>query len=259
MTESSITDTAPAPGGAPFSSRTYDPRDLALPPMAPWARALRAFGARLALGGTPFAVNGVLRRRFFVRRHKLWEYAASAAYLLQAREERPLRILDFGGAATLPIYFFAARKCQVECLDIDAALCAATRRAAARHRWLLKAGSHNLVESPAPGEWMGAFDAVISASVLEHLPKERQAGTIERLAGLLRPGGKLVLSFDFGAQAPQPGAVRSVEEVESLVAASGLDYAAGKAFHDTGARFALDRRHPDHRFTFGVLFLERKK
>jgi hypothetical protein len=248
----------PISSHAPFSSRTYDPRDLALPQVAPWARALRAFGARLAVRGTPFAVNGVLRRRFFVRRHKLWEYAASAACLLPAPGERRLRILDFGGAATLPIYFFAARGCRVECLDIDEALCAATRHAAARHRWPLEVGSHNLVESPAPRDWAGAFDAVISASVLEHLPKEKQVSAIARLAGLLRPGGAMVLSFDFGEDAPQPGAMRSVEEVERMVAASGLAYAGGGPFHDTGARFKLDRRYPDRKFTFGAVFLERK-
>jgi SAM-dependent methyltransferase len=246
-----------ATGRPPFPSRTYDPRDLALPQVAPWARALRAFGARLALRGTPFAVNGVLRRRWIVRRHKLWEYAASAAFLPLGTNERRLRILDFGGAATLPIYFFAARGSSVECLDIDEALCAATRRAAVRHRWPLAVGSHNLAESPAPPDWVGAFDAVISASVLEHLPKEKQATVVARLAGLLRVGGRMVVSFDFGAHAPQPGAVRSIEEVESLVAASGLEYAGGERFRDAGARFGLDRRHPNRKFTFGVLFLER--
>ena len=242
----------------PFRSRTYDPGDLRLPQMAPWVRALRAFGAKLALRGTPFAVNGVLRHRFFVRRHKLWEYAASAAWLLPRAGRTSLRILDFGGAATLPVYFFAARGCRVECLDIDEALCAATRDAAARHRWPLAARSHNLVESPAPPEWAGAFDAVISASVLEHLPRDRQAGTLARLAALVRLGGRVVLSFDFGAHAPQRGAVRSVEQVESLVAATGLAYAEGEPFRDTGARYALDRRYPDRQFTFGLLFLERK-
>jgi len=225
--------------------------------MAPWARALRSFAARLALGGTPFAVNGVLRRRVFVRRHKLWEYAASAAGLLGGAEKRRLRILDFGGAATLPIYFFAARGCQVECLDIDENLCDATRRAARRHGWPLRVSSHNLVESPAPRQWT-PFDAVVSASVLEHLPKERQASTVARLAGLLRPGGVFVLTFDFGPQAPQAGAVRTVEEVESLVESSGLAVIGGQAFEDTGARFTLDRRYLDRKFTFGALFLERK-
>jgi hypothetical protein len=243
-------------GAPPFASRTYDPRDLELPQMAGWARALRVFAARLGAGGTPFAVNGVLRRRVFVRRHKLWEYAASAACLF-AGGERPLRILDFGGAATLPIYFFAARSCPVVCLDIDERLCEATRSAANRHRWPLRVSSHNLVEAPSPLDLGGPFDAVISASVLEHLPKEQQAIAVARLAALLRPGGAFMLTFDFGADAPQPGAVRSVEEVTRLVKASGLDWMDGQVFRDTGERFALDRRYPARKFTFGAAFLTR--
>ncbi|HXZ19153.1 MAG TPA: class I SAM-dependent methyltransferase [Candidatus Acidoferrales bacterium] len=241
----------------PFPSRTYDPSDLKLPQMAPWARALRAFGVRLGLQGTPFAVNGVLRRRLYVRRHKMWEYAASAACLF-AEGEKPLRILDFGGAATLPIYFFAARRCQVACLDIDERLCEATRHAAARHRWSLRVSSENLLESPLPAELSAPFDAVVSASVLEHLPKNQQADAVARLAALIRPGGKFVITFDFGADAPQPGAVRTVGEVERLVAASGLEWIGGHPFRDTRTRFALDRRYPDCQFTFGAMFLERR-
>ncbi len=243
-------------GAPPFPSRTYDPRDFELSQMAPWVRALRAFGARLGIQGTPFAVNGVLRRRLYARRHKLWEYAAAVA-CLYADGERRLRILDFGGAATLPVYFFASRGCEVSCLDIDAALCEATNRAAVRHRWKLRAAPVDLLDSePSPG-MRGPFDAVISASVLEHLPKNQQAKAVARLAALLRPAGVLVMTFDFGADAPQPCAVRSVEEVERLVVASGLAWMGGQPFHDTGARFALDRRHPDRKFTFGAVFLER--
>ena len=241
----------------PFSSRTYDPRDLSSPALARWLRALRAFGVRLGLRGTPFAVNGVLRRRVYARRHKMWEYAVSAA-CLYARGQRPLRIFDFGGAATLPIYFFASRGCEVVCLDIDEALCEATRRAAARHRWNLRASSLNLLESAPPPELAGPYDAVISASVLEHLPKPGQAVAVERLAALLRPGGVFVLTFDFGPDAPQPGAVRSAAEVERLAAASGLDWIGGQPFRDTGARFVLDRRYPSRKFTFGAALLERK-
>jgi len=244
-------------GAPPFSSRTYDPRDLKLAQMAPWARALRTFAARLGIAGSPFAVNGILRRRVYVHRHKLWEYAASAACLFAGGEKR-LRILDFGGAATLPIYFSASRGCTVACLDIDERLCEASRRAAARHGWALTASSVNLLDSALPGEMSGPFDAVISASVLEHLPKAQQEIAVARLAGLLRPGGAFVLTFDFGADAPQPGAVRSVQEVERLVAASGLAYMGGEPFRDSGARFALDRRYPDRKFTFGAVFLARR-
>jgi SAM-dependent methyltransferase len=245
--------------GAPFSCRTYHPGDLRLPQMAPWVKALRRFALRLGLEGTPFAVNGILRRRVWVLRHKLWEYVASVACLAPGAPEsagRPLHILDFGGAATLPIYFLASRGCQVECLDIDPVLCEATRQAAARHSWPLRASTLNLVETPPPADWQ-PFDGIISASVLEHVPKAQQPMVVARLASLLRPGGTLVLTFDYGADAPQPGAVRSVEEVGALVVASRLDCAGGQSFRDSGERFALDRRYPSKKFTFGALFLVR--
>ena len=144
------------------------------------------------------------------------------------------------------------------CLDIDERLCDATRQAAARHHWRLRVSPVNLLDSQLPAEMSNPFDAVVSASVLEHLPKDRQADAVSRLAALVRPGGLFVLTLDFGADAPQPGALRSVEEVQRLVAASGLEWIDGQEFRDTGLRFALDRRYPERKFTFGAVFLQKR-
>jgi hypothetical protein len=78
-----------------------------------------------------------------------------------------------------------------------------------------------------------------------------------RLAGLVRPGGILVLTFDFGEAAPKAEALRNAAEVERLVEASGLALLNSQPFRDTGERFVLDKRHPNLRFTFGSLFLKR--
>ena len=143
-------------------SKTLSRRDLRAPGVAAWARALRRFAFRLGIEGTPFAVNGILRRRFTVRRHKLWEYARSAAAVLRGSDSvvqggaaphessAPLRVLDFGGAATLPVFFFAAQGCEVECLDIDEALAEWTNHVAEVHGWHLHASIHNLVDIAAP-------------------------------------------------------------------------------------------------------------
>ena len=256
-----------------LKSKTFSPRDLRAPGVSPWARALRRLAFRLGVEATPFAVNGILRRRFTVSRHKLWEYSRSAAAVLPTsgtkagadsgpgEEIAPPRILDFGGAATLPIFFFAARGCEVECLDVDEALTEYTNRVACDHGWHLHASTHNLVDSPAPAHWQ-LFDAVVSASVLEHIPKPSQGMVVRRLGALLRSGGVLALSFDYGDDAPQPGAIRDPAEVHRLVAASGLAYPLSEQdiqhFEDTGERFALDRRHPRNRFTFGSLFLRKE-
>lgn len=253
-------------------SKTFSRRDLRAPGVAGWARALRRFAFRLGVEGTPFAVNGILRRRFSVQRHKLWEYARGAAAFLPGAgcmppaETEPgqsraaLRVLDFGGAATLPVFFFAAQGCEVECLDIDGALANWTNHVADAHGWRLHASTHNLVDIVAPAYWQ-PFDAVISASVLEHIPKPSQTVVVQRLGALLRPGGVMALSFDYGDDAPQSGAIRDALEVHRLVVASGLSYPSSalnnQQFQDTGERFALDRRHPRNRFTFGSLFLQK--
>lgn len=255
-----------------MTSKTFSPADLKDPFVAQVSGGLRRFARRLALRGTRFAVNGILKLRLHVREHKMWEYARGCAFLQQALDlpaagsdaasATRARILDFGGAATLPVFYLASIGCEVLCLDVDAALADYTNRVAQARGWRLRASTHNLVTDAAPAEW-GRFDAAISFSVLEHIPKAEQAAIVRKIAALVRPGGVFALTFDFGEHAPQPDAVRSPAEVESLVAATGMALAqganpAGEAkFHDSGERFALDKRHPAAQFTFASLFLRR--
>jgi SAM-dependent methyltransferase len=250
--------------GTKQSSKTYSPADLKHPCVVPMARTLRRYAFQLGLQGTPFAVNGILRRRFWVRKDKLWEYArgldcvACSFYLSEPGKGAKPRVLDFGGAATIPVFYLASAGSDVHCLDIDATLSDWTNQVAKRRGWKLRATTHNLVTTPAPAEW-GQFDAAISFSVLEHIAKEAQPLIVARVADLLKPGGIFALTFDFGADAPVKDAVRDLAEVERLVAASGLEYLDGKPLADTGERFALDRRHPGSQFTFASVFLARRK
>jgi SAM-dependent methyltransferase len=242
-----------------FPSKTYSPADLLHPSAGPMAARLRRAALRLGLSGTRYAVNGILRHRLWVRENKLWEYARGLSCILGAPQSAAvLRVLDFGGAATIPIFFLASLGGDVLCLDIDTALSDWTNHVAKRHGWKLHASTHNLVDSLPPEGW-GLFDAVISFSVLEHIPKAAQPLILARLAKLLKPGGILALTFDFGPEAPVNDAVRDLAEVERLVASTGLDYLDGHPLNDTGERFVIDRRHPERRFTFASLFLQKRK
>jgi SAM-dependent methyltransferase len=237
----------------PFASSTLSLDDMSRPEFAPVARELRGFALRLGLEGIPFAVNGILRRRVWVRQYKLWEYTRGVACV---RAIGAARILDFGGAATLPVFFLAQCGCEVLSLDVDAHLADWTDRVAARRGWKLRASTMDITRSRPPAEW-GAFDAAISFSVLEHIPQELQGLALERLAALLRPGGVLAVTFDYGSDAPVAGAVRTPEEVNRLVGGTGLTFLAGDAFVDTGQRYPVDRRHPRNPFTFASLFLRK--
>jgi protein-L-isoaspartate O-methyltransferase len=234
-------------------NKTLSPADLRRPEVRAAAAALRRTALWLALRRTPFAVNGVLRWRWRIKWNKLWEYARGLAY----GEFRPgQRVLDFGGGATIPVLHLAREGCEVLSLDIDPQLTAHTRALAQRFGWRLDASTFDLTQHDAPEAW-GRFDRVVSFCVIEHIPKALQLKTLAKLAGLLKPGGLLELTFDFGEHAPVGGAVRSADEVREMIAATGLAPLGDGAFHDTGERFALDKKYPGHHFTFGALFLKK--
>jgi cyclopropane fatty-acyl-phospholipid synthase-like methyltransferase len=165
-----------------------------------------------------------------------------------------MRVLDFGGAATLPIFYFARLGCEVLSLDIDEELSKYTNELASQRDWNVRSSTLDLTRNKAPVEW-GKFDRVVSYCVLEHLPEHLQQATIAKLGGLLEPGGIFALTFDYGQNAPADGAIRNEEEVERLITASSLSPMGNREFVDTGERFRLDKKHPGHGFTFGSLFL----
>ena len=172
--------------------------------------------------------------------------------------ERPsLRVLGgtLPGGATLPVYYLASQGVTVHSYDIDRALTAEAQAAAQKHGWPVVATTQDLTSDasgiPASVDW------ILSFCVLEHLPRELQLKVAGILAGMLRPGGWLTVTFDYSPDAPVEGALRSPQDVQDLIDATGLIPADGVAFHDTGERFVLDRKYPDSSFTFGSLFLRK--
>jgi 2-polyprenyl-3-methyl-5-hydroxy-6-metoxy-1,4-benzoquinol methylase len=234
-------------------NKTISPGDVNQPEVAAAAAALRKTAHGLWFRRTPFAVNGVLKWRCRIKWNKLWEYARGLAY---GGFQPGMRVLDFGGGATIPLFHLAQNGCEVLSLDIDEKLTAHTNAVAQTTRWKLRGSTFDLTQNEAPAEW-GRFDRVISFCVIEHIPKKRQLQTLARLAALLKPGGLLELTFDFGENAPVTGAVRSAAEVGEMIAATRLAPLGDGGFHDTGERFAIDKKYPDNAFTFGSLFLRK--
>jgi len=232
-------------------NKTYEPADLDERHVKTQARALSRYSLKMGLRRTPFAVNGVLRRRFYVRKHKMWEYARGLAI---SQIEPPMRVLDFGGGATLPVFFLAELGCDVVSVDINQHFTDYANTVAARRGLHLTGSAHDLVMSPAPAEW-GTFDRIISFSVIEHLHRDAQSPLMKSLAGLLRPGGIMAVTFDFGSQAPSRWPLRTLQDVDRLVKESGLRLIGNTNFHSSDLFFTLDKRFPHAKFTFGSLFL----
>ncbi len=231
--------------------KTLSLDDLLRPEVRLEARRLKRLLWRLFLRGQPLAVNAISHRRFYLRRHKLWEYACGLAF---SEASRARRVLEFGGAATLPSYLLARQGAEVKVLDTDASLVQLGQQMARRYAWPLQTTTLDITEQELPVDWR-AFDLAMSFCVIEHMSVAAHRRALLRMARALAPGGRLVFSFEYGERAPGEGALRSVDEVEELVRFLGLSWHRGDGFVDTGERFVMDKRHPELEFTFGIVTL----
>lgn len=241
-------------------NKTLDWQDLEEAPVAACRRQLTRFLWReFVLRGAPVAVNGILRRRWYVRRLKMWEYARGLAAL----PPRPGgQVLDFGGGGTLPPFFLAAQGIPVHVLDINQELTQYSAEVAQRRNWPLTIDTFDLAAATAalPTDWVERFDRIYSYCVMEHIPMDGQERVLQQLARTVRPGGGMVVTFEFGQNAPAEQPWRDLERVDKMVqilADEGMHLQGASPFADGGARFVLDRRYPDAEFAFAMLVVEK--
>jgi SAM-dependent methyltransferase len=237
-------------------NKTLAYEDLDDEAVAPTYRDLRRFVWRWFLRGFRLGVNGKVRRRVRVRPQKMWEYSRALALTGATRSPQPLHILDVGGAMTLPV-FYLGRGGHVTSLDIDQALVDETNRTAARARLPVRALAVNLVDEDPTAESLGApggFDRIYCLCVIEHILPPGQHAVAARMAKLLRPGGQMAITFDYGENARSEAPVRTPEDVEALRRAVGLPLLGNQDFADDGRRYPISRTHPEQPFTFGSLF-----
>jgi SAM-dependent methyltransferase len=140
----------------------------------------------------------------YLHASKQWEYAKAWDVISVMSEQlgRPLKIADVGGGRGALSPYLAIKGHDVEVFDLDylwdhggdPGIENRFQKWAARNG--LKCSYGSLFNIPAEG---GAYDVVLSVSVLEHVPHKDFA--LKEALRLLRPGGKLFLSFDFAVEA----------------------------------------------------------
>lgn len=149
-----------------------------------------------------------------------WEYPFALSRLSGDLRGQPgaevVRILDAGSGVTFLPYLIAESfdGVAVHCCDHDDSL-VPIFHCINRHREAsLQFTAADLHELPFAD---GFFDAVYCVSVLEHL--DRQATVIEEFHRILRPGGRLVLTFDL----PLPAGEEYKPMLHVLAARFGTD------------------------------------
>jgi SAM-dependent methyltransferase len=247
-----------------LANKTLEFSDLRDPQVRAAAGELRRWVWGWLLSGGRFAVNGHVKRRAYIRRHKMWEYARGLALTGASAPLRPpgkrLDVLDVGGAMTATVFYLAGLGDRVLSLDIDRDLAGRTNRAASARGLALEARTTDLAEedvTPAALGFGAGFDRIYCFCVIEHVPLPGQRLLAQRLGRMLAPGGMMCLTFDYGDDAPTEQPLRRPADVEALRQAVGLPLWGNESFVDTGTRYALNRRHPSMRYTFGSLFFQR--
>ena len=207
-----------------------------------------AIDAPVSSTGTVEDIPTLAQRPF-----RLWEYA----WLYKGLEldAGGLDVLDLGGPASPLVILAALAGNRVVSVDINPTIIAAARTC-------VKSLNLKSLE-PRVGDMRDlsgfpakSFDVIMCCSVLEHLTAEDQERSLRKMARLLRPGGRIGLTFDYGL--PAPGAnehlppphepPESAVEVVRRYAQAGLavlgnvmpdEPIPGSLFHDDVVRYVM--------------------
>ena len=137
--------------------------------------------------------DGEQVRTYEAQRSRFKNYAAYAEPILEMLQPRPDQMLIDLGAGTGAFAIYAAQRYgKVLAVDVSEAMLAYGREKARA------AGAAN-VEFQHAGfltcqHAAGAADVIVSMSALHHLPDFWKLIALQRLAGMLRPGGRFYLS-----------------------------------------------------------------
>ncbi len=191
--------------------------DLSRPEYRAQNEALAALVARVEARGL------VLRHDF----GRAWENAHVLIELERLHAERPLRrVLDVGGGGSPVAYLLAERGFEVVVLDVDRDVAERVNRNAEALGLADRLSAVHGGVGPFPLDADG-FDVALSISVFEGILRRHRAAHFAELRRVLRPGGSLLMTFDFGPGARFVGdPPRTAAEVaEQIVAASGMQLA----------------------------------
>lgn len=150
--------------------------------------------------GLPLSSTGLAESlpSLVLRPFRLWEYAW--LYRILNLSAGGLRVLDLGGPATHLTLLAAIAGCDVITLDVNVEFVAAARECARELRLAsLDASVGDMRDLSAFSN--DSFDVVVSCSVLEHLTGHDQEIALRETARVLKPGGLVGLTFDFGPSA----------------------------------------------------------
>ena len=159
-----------------------------------------------------------------------------------------MRVLDAGGTGTVLSYYLAAEGCRVTTLDINPQKLRDARVTTPALGLSMEHLLASIQDLPFPA---ASFDAVFCVCVIEHLPRGEQGQGMAELGRVLRPGGLIALTFDYGMKAADNPFLSPQEVVDRLILPSGLAVLGNVALDTDPEDFGGAHLG----YTFGSLFL----
>lgn len=177
------------------------------------------------------------------------------------------RLLDAGGTASLFSYHLASQGVEIHSVDLNEKLSAAGNETSNAMNWNLRSYCMDMTDLKFDD---GYFDHAYSICILEHLDADSRQRALSEIARVLRPGGILAITFDYGA----PGVfladsglnyeprnlIRTLDDVHRHFLTSAYFEPVGNShFSDNGKTYLKWPDDPSKRYTFGAVFLRKLK
>lgn len=181
-------------------------------------------------------------------KRKLWEMSHIA---VNSGVRKGHRVLDCGGASSIFSFFLASNGCFVETVDIDwrgHGIVENANKVAREMGWKM----HNLAGDMTKLAYKDeTFDRIFTICVLEHLDNDSQIKAVKEMARVLKPGGIMGLTFDYGPSAPGSRYAGVGEINERIVKPSGLSVMGNPEYEEN------EWFHEQYCTSWGALFLEK--
>jgi 2-polyprenyl-3-methyl-5-hydroxy-6-metoxy-1,4-benzoquinol methylase len=169
---------------------------------------------------------------------RLWEYAMAICY---SGIKNGARVLDAGSGGSIFPAILNKKGCDVYVIDLENERINWTKGIASFLKIDLHCDVINMAELPFKKNF---FDKIYSVSVIEHIYERERRKALKEMARVLKPGGIMVLSFDYDSSKIK-GAPQTKNDIDEIINFTGLKI-LGNDFDNSGNGI------------YGILFLKKE-
>lgn len=177
-----------------------------------------------------------------------------------------MKALDAGGTGSLFTSYLASKGVEVHSIDLNPDLVAIGNDIAQKMGFNMKSYSMDMTKIQFPAE---SFDHAYSICVFEHLELQQRHRALAEIHRILRPGGRLSITFDYRNPRPflatrgmctdQEHLILTQGDIERSFLSSGhFELEPGAPFHDNGKNYLVNSTCKDTPYTFGSVILRKR-